>query len=175
LAALAAVTAAGSASNGSSAGQAADDSKVVEYVPYGEVPLSGGRLERLRALASTLQSHDFRGRILVETHTGDFCLSGSAADGYAPADAKLSSSDCTVVGNPFDDALSSAQRESLDFANFAATLRRRTDGTIRIETVDAGRRSPIPYPRQREESTAGEWNAIAAQNNRVEFRLEPDG
>jgi CheY-like chemotaxis protein len=174
LAALAAVTAAGSASAGSAAGQVTDDSKVVEYVPYGEVPLSGARLERLRALASTLQSHDFRGRILVETHTGDFCLTGSAADGYAPADAKLPSSDCAVVGNPFGDALSSAQRESLDFANFAATLRRRTDGAIQVETVDTGRRSAIPYPKQGDESTAGEWNAVAAQNNRVEFRLEPD-
>ncbi len=175
MAALAAVTAAGSASAGSAAGKVTDDSKVVEYVPYGEVPLSGARLERLRTLASTLQSHDFRGRIVIETHTGDFCLTGSAADGYAPADAKLPSSDCAAVGNPFSDALSSAQRESLDFANFVATLRRRTDGAIQVETIDTGRRSPIPYPKQGQESTAGEWNTVAAQNNRVEFRLEPEG
>jgi CheY-like chemotaxis protein len=175
LAALAAVTAAGSAAPGTAAGQSAEDSKVVEYVPYGEVPLSGARLERLRTLASTLQSHDFRGRIVVETHTGDFCLAGSPTDGYAPADAKLPSSECAVVGNPFDDALSAAQRQSVDFANFVATLRRRSGGAIQVETVDTGRRSPIPYPRQSDESTAGQWNAVAAQNNRVEFRLAPEG
>jgi CheY-like chemotaxis protein len=174
LAALAAVTAASAATATPAPGAMAGESKVVEYVPYGEVPLSGARLERLRALASTVQSHEFRGRILVETHTGDFCLAGSAADGYALADAKLPSADCVVVGNPFDDALSMAQRQSVDFANFAATLRRRSNGAIEVETVDAGRRDPVPYPKQGEGSTAGDWNAVAAQNNRVEFRLVPE-
>jgi CheY-like chemotaxis protein len=174
LAALAAVTAA-APSAATRAAQAAEDSKVVEYVPYGEVPLAGARLERLRSLATTLQSHDFRGRIVVETHTGDFCLTGNVSDGYAPADPRLASSDCAVVGNPFDDALSMAQRQSVDFANFVATLRRRSDGAIQVEIVDTGRRSPVPYPKQGESSTAGEWNTVAAQNNRVEFRLVPEG
>jgi hypothetical protein len=59
------------------------------------------------------------------------------------------------------------------FANFAAILRQRTGGAIEIETVNAGRRSPVTYPEQGEGSTAGEWNAVAAKNNRVEFRLVP--
>jgi CheY-like chemotaxis protein len=175
LAALAAVTAASAGTATPAVGATPEESRIVEYVPYGEVPLAGGRLERLRALASTLQSHEFRGRVLVETHTGDFCLAGSAAEGYAPADAKLPSADCAVVGNPFDDALATAQRQSVDFANFAATLRRRSNGAIEVETVDAGRRDPVPYPKQGEGSTAGDWNAVAAQNNRVEFRLVPEG
>jgi hypothetical protein len=174
LAALAAVTAAAPAPASSNAGAAPEESKVVEYVPYGEVPLSGARLERLRALASTLQSHEFRGRIVVETHTGDFCLAGSPAEGYAPADSKLPSADCAVVGNPYDDTLSTAQRQSVDFANFIAILKRRSEGAIAVETIDAGRRDPVPYPKQGESSTAGDWNTVATQNNRVEFRLVPD-
>jgi hypothetical protein len=61
------------------------------------------------------------------------------------------------------------------FANFAATLSRRTGGAITVETVHAGRRSPVGYPEQSERSTAGEWNSVAAQNNRVEFHLVPAG
>ena len=61
------------------------------------------------------------------------------------------------------------------FANFAATLGQRTGGAIGIETANGGRRDPVDYPEQGEDSTAGDWNAIAAQNNRVEFRLVPAG
>jgi hypothetical protein len=145
----------------------------VEYVPYGETPLAEARLDRLRGLAATLEAQGFRGSIVVESYVGDFCLTGGAGEGFAVADAALPSQDCDLVGNPFEDAISPAQRQSVDFANFAATLRQRTGGAIIVDAVSAGRRSPIEYPEQREGSTAGEWNAVAAQNNRVEFRLVP--
>jgi len=147
----------------------------VEYVPYGEAPLANARLERLRMVAATLEEQQFRGRIVVESFIGDFCLSGNAADGFTVAETTLPTQKCDIVGNPYEDALSPAQRQSVDFANFAATLSQRTAGAITIETVTAGRRNPIEYPEQREGSTAGEWNAVAAQNNRVEFHVVPSG
>jgi hypothetical protein len=142
-------------------------------VPYGEAPLAGGRLDRLRALAATLEAEGFQGRIVVEAFTGDFCLSGSVGEGFEPAAANLPTKSCDLVGNPFEDALSPAQRQSVDFANFVATLRRRTEGAIVVESASAGRRSPVLYPEQGESSTAGDWNAVAGQNNRVEFRAVP--
>jgi len=151
----------------------ADAPLAVEYVPYGEAPLANARLERLRQLVATLEAQRFRGRVLVETFVGDFCLSGNASDGFAVAKADLPTQQCDLVGNPFDDALAPAQRQSLAFANFAATLSQRTAGGITVETVSLGRRNPVQYPEQREGSTAGDWNAVAAQNNRVEFHLSP--
>jgi CheY-like chemotaxis protein len=145
----------------------------IEYVPYGETPLANARLERLRGIAATLEAQHFDGRIVVESYTGDFCLTGNAGEGFAVADPALPAQKCDLVGNPFDDTLSPAQRQSLAFANYVATLRQRTGGAITVETVAAGRRSPVAYPEQGEGSTAGEWNLVAAQNNRVEFRLEP--
>ena len=147
----------------------------VEYVPYGEVPLSGARLERLRALVASLEAQQFRGRIVVESYIGDFCLTGNATEGFTVAESELATQKCDIVGNPFEDALAPAQRQSVAFANFAATLGQRTGGAIGIETVNSGRRDPVDYPEQGEDSTAGDWNAIAAQNNRVEFRLVPAG
>jgi CheY-like chemotaxis protein len=145
----------------------------VEYIPYGETPLADARLDRLRSLAATLESQQFRGHLVAETYVGDFCLAGNPAEGFAVAPPESSLQKCDLVGNPFDDALSPAQRQSLDFANFAATLRQRTRGAIDVVAVNAGRRNPIAYPEQTESSTAGGWNAVAAQNNRVEFRVVP--
>jgi hypothetical protein len=104
---------------------------------------------------------------------GDFCLVGNPDAGFALADGGAPASKCDLVGNPFDDSLSNAQRQSVDFANFAATLRRRTDGDIQIEVVNAGRRQPVAYPEQNDKTTAGAWNIVAAQNNRVEFHVLP--
>jgi len=147
----------------------------VEYVPYAEAPLANARLERLRTLAATLEEQQFRGRIVVESFIGDFCLSGNAADGFTVAEATLPTQKCDLVGNPYEDALSPAQRQSVAFANFALLLAQRTAGAVTVETVTAGRRNPIEYPEQREGSTAGDWNAVAAQNNRVEFHVVPSG
>jgi multidrug efflux pump subunit AcrA (membrane-fusion protein) len=147
----------------------------VEYVPYGEIPLSGERLERLRELAATLESQQFRGRVVVETHTGDFCLSGGTSEGFEPTAAARPSVECDVIGNPFDDSLTAARHQSVDFANFVATLRQRSGGAVEVQIVNADRRHAIPYPKPREGSTAGDWNAVAVQNNRVEFRVVPAG
>jgi hypothetical protein len=146
---------------------------VVEYVPYGEAPFAGTRLERLRSVAARLDPQKFRGRIVVESYVGDFCLTGSPTDGFSVADPTVPFQKCELVGNPFDDSLSPAQRQSVDFANFAASLRQRTGGAIVVETANAGRRNPVEYPEQAEGSTAGAWNTVAAQNNRVEFRVVP--
>ena len=144
-----------------------------EYVPYGETPLAGSRLERLRAMASMLEAQQFKGRIRVESYVGDFCLTGNADEGFAPAEVNVPANKCDLVGNPFDDSLSAAQRQSVDFANFVATLRRRTGGAIQVEVVNGGRTQPVAYPVQDEKTTAGTWNTVAAQNNRVEFHVLP--
>jgi CheY-like chemotaxis protein len=144
-----------------------------ELVGYGETPLAGARLERLRSLAATLETQGFAGRIRVESYVGDFCLQGNAGEGFALADSGLPAARCDLVGNPFDDALSPAQRQSVGFANFAAMLQRRTGGAIQIDVVNAGRRQPLAYPEQDEKTTAGAWNAVASRNNRVEFHVLP--
>jgi CheY-like chemotaxis protein len=144
-----------------------------EYVPYGEAPFAGSRLDRLRTLAATLEAQQFRGRIRVESFVGDFCLAGAGGDEFEVAPSDTLASKCDFVGNPFDDSLSIAQRQSVDFANFAAMLQRRTSGTIRVDVVDGGRERPVAYPEQDEKTTAAAWNAVAAKNNRVEYSVVP--
>jgi len=146
-----------------------------EIVGYGEAPLSGARVEKLRSLLSRLRAESFRGVVRAESFVGDFCLSGNAIEGYSLAADDLPAGRCDVTGNPFEDGLTGAQRQSLPFANLAASVAQETGGDIRVETVSSGRRPAVSYPPRTQGLTAGEWNRIAARNNRVEFTIEPAG
>jgi CheY-like chemotaxis protein len=141
----------------------------VEPVPYGETPFSGGRLEALRQMLADLQGQSFKGVIRAQSFGGRFCLVGNATEGYALAPTDLPAARCDVVGNPFGDSLSPAQRQSLAFANLAASLRKNVDGGITVEVVDPGDRVVAPYPTIPSDVTAGVWNEAAGRNNRVEL------
>jgi hypothetical protein len=153
-----------------SAEQPATGSDIAVAVPYGEPPFTGARAQRLRALLERLQAENFQGKIVATSYVGDFCLSGAAATGYAPASADVPARRCDLIGNPFEDMLSAAQRQSPEFA---ALLNATGASKIRIEIVFGGRKPAAPYPAQNEQLTAGEWNAVAARNNRVEFVSSP--
>jgi CheY-like chemotaxis protein len=163
------------ASKAAGAGTAAElEGAAAEKVPYGEPPLAGARLERLRSLIDDLKANGFRGKVKVAAYVGEFCLTGNGIEGYSIAADDLPVKRCDLVGNPFDDGLTSAQRQSLPFANLLSSLRRQMADAMTIDVDYVGRRPAIPYPEgeQLGKATAGEWNRIAAQNNRVEFITE---
>jgi CheY-like chemotaxis protein len=148
-----------------------------EPVPYGEAPLAGARLERMRDMITQLKAGGFHGTLKVATYVGEFCLVGNGIEGYSMAADDLPASRCDLRGNPFDDGLSAAQRQSLPFANLVASLRQDKSDQLRVEVEHEGRKPVVPYPRgdQLAKVTAGDWNKIAAQNNRVEFAAQPAG
>ena len=156
---------------------AAAPAGVVEPVPYGETPLAGARLERLRDLVEKLKAQSFHGKVKVVTYVGEFCLTGNGIEGYSVAADDLPLKRCDLVGNPFEDGLGAAQRQSLAFANLVATVRQQAAAGLTIEVSHAGRRPAATYPEGERlaKGTAGEWNRIAAQNNRVEFAVEAAG
>lgn len=156
------------------AGPTALQNPAPESVPYGEAPLSGTRLERLRSLIDDLVVAGFRGKVKVAAYVGEFCLTGNGIEGYSMAADDLPVKRCDLVGNPFDDNLPNAQRQSLQFANLLAGVRQRMADALTIEVDYVGRKPTVPYPdgEQLTKTTAGEWNRIAAQNNRVEFVME---
>jgi hypothetical protein len=151
--------------------------KAFELVPYGEPPLSGARLERLRTVLDALKASGFRGRLKVATYVGEFCLTGNGIEGYSMAADDLPARRCDLRGNPFDDSLTTAQRQSLAFANLVSSVRQDLGDAVTIDVTHVGRQPVAPYPNSEQLAavTAGEWNKIAAQNNRVEFAAEPTG
>ena len=121
-----------------------------------------------------LEAQGFHGVVKITSAAGLYCLSGNSADGYAPAAPSLPVSKCDLVGNPFEEALTSQQRQSLAFANLVAGVRQRTAGAITVALESAGTsRVAVAYPSRTDPVTAGEWNRAAAVNNRVEFSADP--
>jgi CheY-like chemotaxis protein len=149
-----------------------------ETVPYGETPLGGARLERLRRMIDNLKAANFHGRISIATHVGAFCLAGNGVEGYSMAADDLPARRCDLIGNPFEDSLAPAQRQSLAFANLLSALRQEVGDSLSVDVQHHGGELPqAPYPSEQQlaRTSAGEWNKIAAQNNRVEFVAEASG
>jgi len=145
----------------------------VEPVPYGEIAFDRSRLDVLRDLLAKLEAQAFHGVVKISSSAGLFCLSGNATDGYVPAVPTLPINRCDMIGNPLDEALSGQQRQSLAFANLVAGVRQRTAGAITVALESTGTtHAATPYPSRTESLTAGEWNRVAAANNRVEFSAE---
>jgi CheY-like chemotaxis protein len=157
------------------AAAARDKDVLAEAVPYGEPPLGGARLERLQELIDELVAQGFKGKLKVAAYVGEFCLTGNGSEGYSIATEELPWRRCDLIGNPFEDGLPVAQRQTLEFANTLASLRKHGPESLTVEVVYRGRRPSVPYPQGERLSkvTAGEWNRIAAQNNRVEFIMQP--
>lgn len=142
-----------------------------ELVPYGEAPLAGSRLDHLRALVDKLHADGFKGKVIASSYAGEFCLTGNGIEGYSIAADDLPVRRCDLIANPFDESLTAAQRQSLAFANFVASVPQQSGNALRIEVTHGGRNAAVAYPQGEAlaKATAGEWNRIAAQNNRVEF------
>jgi hypothetical protein len=142
----------------------------VILVPYGEVPLSGARVQRLQAMLDRLVAEGFHGKLSVASFAGDFCLTGNALNGYVLAHDQLPIRRCDLVGNPYDDSLTAGQRQSSEFSNTLAN----TGSKVRLEMSTQGRKPLVAYPPQSDKLTAGEWNRVAARNHRVEFTAVAD-
>ena len=113
----------------------------------------------------------------VATYVGEFCLTGNGIEGYSIAADDMPLKRCDLFGNPFEDGLTAAQRQSLAFANLVSSVRQDTAAALTVEVASRGPSAEraLPGRRAARELTAGEWNKIAAQNNRVEFAAQPAG
>lgn len=143
-----------------------------ESVNYGEVPLAGARLERLRTLVAEQRNKPGATVVKVSVFSADFCLAASGTPGgaYELAPEEWPVTRCELIGNPFGDALSVAQRQSAAFASFVNSLNN-GQGRVVIQVQDGGRGTLAAYPERSEGTSAGRWNEAAVRNQRVEFSI----
>lgn len=141
---------------------------------FGEPPLGDSSLELLEGLVDHLQGMGFSGRILIETHVGDFCMVGGGPGGYDLAPPGLGIGQCELIGFEPSVAYEMGLNQSVAFANYTNTLRGESGGTIQVRILSRGNSEPlIPYPAPSPGLGADFWNEIAAQNNRVVISLDP--
>jgi hypothetical protein len=96
------------------------------------------------------------------------------AGGYRLADPEIPVGECDLIGNPLAENPGQGNGQSAAFTQFLANApmlsRTGIDLTVLIHgSRDSERRYTFPP----DVSTAGEWNRIAALNNRVELSLLP--
>ncbi len=139
--------------------------------PYGAPPFDQTWTERLTGLVSRLTWFDFQGTVQMIGHVGRFCLTGSEKSGFRVAKPSLPLAACDRIGQPADLALILAEAQSDSFSDYLDRLRS-NPASIQVELRSYGDEQPVvPYPDAGEVSTAGEWNRVAALNNRVEVKL----
>jgi CheY-like chemotaxis protein len=144
---------------------------------YGELPLSGKRLQRLQGLVEHLALIGFKGKVVVEGHIGAFCLQqltlNTGRNVLILAEAGSLLSDCHTIGLPFARSMSVGEGEA--FRDFLLRSPLLNNGGIKVELVAKGDVVPMHnYPQQIEEITAGDWNVVALMNNRISFDLIPE-
>jgi CheY-like chemotaxis protein len=152
-------------------GAAAAPTSMIESVPFGEEPLAGARVEKVSQLLAQLTAQGFRGVVQIRSIPGRYCMvSGPGGAMSLPGDA-LPYSKCDAVGNPRDGDDPAGERQSIAFANMISTARASAAYDIQ---VSAGEADEVlkPYPPVTAALTAGEWNRVAAANNRIELHWQ---
>ena len=128
----------------------------------------------MSALLTRLSNQGFHGTVQIRSIPGRFCtLTGPGGTAVLAGESTLYSK-CEQIGNPRDDNGSASQRQSVAFANMLSTARQNSGGKIDVQ-ISAGNSDEVvtPYPPVSDTLTAGEWNRVAAANNRVEVHWQP--
>lgn len=141
---------------------------------FAELPFDDARVEQLAELLARLAAVGFDGAIRLEAHLGEFCMTVDEAGSYRLADPDTPLGECDLIGNPLAEGAGQGNGQSEAFKQFLANAPMLSRTGIDLTVLTHGSRdSERRYPYPPEISTAGEWNRIAARNNRVETSLLP--
>jgi CheY-like chemotaxis protein len=141
---------------------------------YSERPFEGRRLEVLEEVVNAAEMTGFRGVIELTSHVGQFCLRSEGGRYIVPGDS-LPISACSKIGDTEKEVQEHGLARSGAFRQFVAQVNTDRRSDLRIELITAGAEQPLlAYPPEDEVRHAGDWNRIAAVNNRVEITLRPE-
>jgi CheY-like chemotaxis protein len=161
------------ASAAESAAPLADTGSVTLSVPFGEAPLAEARIARVQSILERLQAQGFHGTVQIRSFPGRFCL--ASADGAALAAAESSFAQCAALASPLS-AAAAGERESPAFAGMIAAAKQHAGNAFSVQLGEGTAEETVAdYPSVTGTLTAGEWNRIAAANNRLEVRWHAPG
>ncbi|VAW70666.1 hypothetical protein MNBD_GAMMA09-2861 [hydrothermal vent metagenome] len=147
--------------------------RVIEY-PYNELALNEKRAVRINEVISRALESDYRGKIVFQSHVGEFCFTSDEAGNYNLAQNNLPVTECDFIGNYMQPNDHSTTHQSLFFVTFLSDLYALEDKGIQVEVRSLPRSEHmIEYPPQIQKVNAGEWNKAAQLNNQITIRLEP--
>ena len=142
---------------------------------YNEPAFGDKALVMLSTLMPQLEDAKFKGVIKLVSHQGQFCLSETDVgtnQNLAKANALLE--ECIIPDEQTVENLSLADQQTIEFSNYLSSLTGEGGKEIQIKIENKGAKSPISaYPEADITQTAGTWNKIARQNNRLEVIIQP--
>jgi CheY-like chemotaxis protein len=135
---------------------------------YDEIALDDQRVDLIESLLTRLTDSGFGGKLLLQTHAGEFCLLGDEEKGFRLPPPELPVDQCDYIGNPVQAVDTPSAHQSLRFANFISSTPLLSDGSISLEVTSLPRDEPlVAYPEKSADTTAQAWNQAAQANNRV--------
>ncbi len=142
---------------------------------FDELPLGDRRRRLFAEMSERLLEIGFSGVLQVESHVGDFCMIAAGPSSYVLPPPDMDAAACNEIGFGNDASIDLGLRQSVGFANFVNVSGAQTQGRIRFEIVSVGNAEPaVRYPDSFTGLSAGDWNEIAAANNRVLVSILPD-
>lgn len=132
-----------------------------------EEPLFGElSLQKLFAIIAPLNAAKFSGNLQIIAHTGNFCLKSNANGEFIIPDVTTPISQCQII----EPITTIEQMTTPEFRSFITDINSDESVSFYISTVSRDDSEPLAsYPDIGGDITAGNWNAIAQQNRRVEF------
>ncbi len=147
--------------------------RVVEY-PFDELALNNTRIADVEEVINRAREVSYRGKIILQTHVGKFCLSRSLVGEYVLAENDLSVTECEYIGNDAQPNDAPSTHQSLSFANYLLDVAELSEQGIFLEIQNVSRIFDIAaYPVNEAQTKAELWNFAAQQNNQVTVKLEP--
>ncbi|NKB98518.1 MAG: response regulator [Pseudomonadales bacterium] len=127
---------------------------------------------KMTDLVGHLNDLDFAGRVVLTSFVGKFCLDYDGGGGYQLASPEKLVLECDYIGHPEENSSRVSDRLTVPFSRLYTD---QLDEDVRIELVALNgieSTERVEYPQRT--ASAGEWNAAAYTNNRVEIDIFAD-
>lgn len=139
---------------------------------YGENAYDDLRIVWLSELVQQLTKAGFQGVINLQAHFGDFCLTKGETGTLTLAKEQMPFSECLFSSKADDKGFAQTSYQTIGFANFINSLTAEEGVSVEVFVEGDAQKDPIAaYPESYSVKTAGEWNRVAAQNQRIQVSL----
>jgi CheY-like chemotaxis protein len=141
---------------------------------FNEQPLNDAQIVNLATLTRVLADTGYAGVVTVNINFGNFCLESSQVNNISNwrlAASDLSAAECKQLKD-LSPKFAATDYATIAFRNFERNLATQHDGRITLRLASNGISQPrAEYPLITSSTTAGEWNSVAARNNRLGIQL----
>lgn len=130
-------------------------------------PLSEAQMLKINALVYQLAAAGFTGLVELDIHFGNYCVEMNDAGEWAVAAPQTPIDKCVFVSD-LNREYNIGDYLSMPYLGFEQNAQPIVEGKISVSLLVSGLSNPRSvYPEANPPMTAGQWNKIAKENNRV--------